>query len=342
MLARKLIVAVGLTVGLLAAGGLALDDTHSAHAPAKAAAKPASPKADPHQTDAPKASATKAPAEFGIGAATPKKDPAAAPTKTTVDAVDGPVSVKEALRLLRDGNERWINSRSANPAGDTSRRQLTDSGQHPFATILTCADSRLPVERIFDRGVGELFVLRVAGNVVGTNEAGTIEYGAAHLNVPLLVVMGHTRCGAVAAASTTGHDANHEVPPNIAGLLTSIEPAVMRARKANPDAEAAELAAAAVRENVWQSIFDLIRFSGPVRAQLREGKLTIVGAVCDVADGKVQWLGEHPWQEELVNAFDASANTTTGVAAATAHEETSHEDAAHDATPVASHPDSDH
>jgi carbonic anhydrase len=95
------------------------------------------------------------------------------------------------------------------------------------------------------------------------------------------------------------------VPPNIAGLLSHIAPAVARARKANPGVEEATLAAAAVRENVWQSVFDLIRSSGPVREQLREGRLTIVGAVCDVTTGRVEWLGEHPWQEELVSAFDA-------------------------------------
>ncbi len=315
MAARTWMFAAGLGLTVFAAGGWALDDTHGAHdAPAAthAPTKPAAAKPEPAKseqpketakTDEPKApAATKPPAEFGPGPAASKKEPAAKPAKPAIEAVDGPISTEEALRLLREGNERWVAANTASPATETSRRRAAaEGGQHPFATILTCADSRLPVERLFDRGVGELFVLRVAGNVVGSNEAGTIEYGAEHLNVPLLVIMGHSKCGAVAAATTTGH----AFPPNITGLIEHIEPAVARARKTNPAADDAELAAAAVRENVWQSIFDLIRSSGPVRAQLREGKLKIVGAVCDVADGRVQWLGEHPWQEELVAAFDA-------------------------------------
>lgn len=293
-------VVAGLCIGLAASGGWAWDDGHG-HA----------------DSAPPKPAPAKAPAEFGIGAGTTKKDAAAKPARSDVEAVDGPVSAEAALKLLREGNERWIAGAPASPATTSSRRRLTaEGGQHPFATILTCADSRLPVERVFDRGVGELFVLRVAGNIVGTNEAGTIEYGATHLNVPLLVVMGHTKCGAVAAAAASASENGHGTPPNIAALIESIRPAVARARKAEPEADEEATAAAAVRENVWQSIFDLIRSSGPVRGALREGKLTIVGAVCDVATGKVEWLGEHPWQAELVTAFETRAQQREAVATA--------------------------
>lgn len=327
MAARNRVLVFVLGVGIFAAGGWAVDDTHGGHGGhgATPAHAPAT-KTEPAKSVAAKGEASKTPLS-------PKLDIAAKPKGPSVEAVDGPVSADDALKLLREGNERWLSATAVSPATETERRRTTaEDGQHPFATILTCADSRLPVERIFDRGVGELFVLRVAGNVVGTNEAGTIEYGAAHLNVPLLIVMGHTRCGAVAAASASGHAEGHATPPNIAGLLEHIEPAVARARKANPEATDAEVAAAAVRENVWQSIFDLIRFSDPVRAQLRDGKLTIVGAVCDVADGKVIWLGEHPWQEELVSAFDARREAARAVAEAAESEEPA----------VAGHGDADH
>lgn len=302
---NSLAVIAGMCVGFAASGVWAGRDDHG-HSDQQVA-KPA---------------ATKAPAEFGIGAGAAKKDAAAKPAKSDIESVDGPVSAETALKLLREGNERWVSGSPSNPSTAQARRRATaEGGQHPIATILTCADSRLPVERLFDRGVGELFVLRVAGNVVGTNEAGTIEYGATHLDVPLLVVMGHTKCGAVAAAAATSAGGGHDAPPNIAALIDNIRPAVARARKAEPEADDAAIAATAVRENVWQSVFDLIRSSGPVRGALREGRLTIVGAVCDVATGKVEWLGEHPWQDELVHAFDTRVQQKDAVATAQPHDQ---------------------
>ena len=119
----------------------------------------------------------------------------------------------EALALLTQGNQRWVDGTTTNPSTDAERREaLAENGQHPFVTILTCADSRIPVERVFDRGVGELFVVRVAGNVAGSSETGTIEYGVGHLKTRLLVVMGHTKCGAVAAACSGAELHGHVVP----------------------------------------------------------------------------------------------------------------------------------
>ena len=210
-------------------------------------------------------------------------------------------SAEEALERLKAGNARWVSGEPTNPHSDGLRRKdLADNGQHPFASILTCADSRVPAERVFDQGVGDLFVIRVAGNVAGTSESGTIEYGAEHLKTPLLVVMGHTKCGAVAAAATKA-----AVEGNVAALVAHIQPAVDRAAKANPELAAKDLVGPAVKENVWQSIFDLLRFSPPVRHMAASGQLKIVGAVYDISSGKVEWLGEHPWQSELVSAFDA-------------------------------------
>nr|MCU0688571.1 carbonic anhydrase [Phycisphaerales bacterium] len=191
--------------------------------------------------------------------------------------------------------------------------------QKPFVSILTCADSRIPVERVFDRGVGELFVVRVAGNVTNTGLTGTLEYGVGHLHTPLLVVMGHSKCGAVKATIDTmspakaggGHAAGggegHALPPNIEALVASIRPAVERAQKQHPTAEGAELQNLAVRENVWQTIFDLYQNSPDLVKMVDSGKLTVVGAVLDVSTGKVEWMGEHPWQTALVTAFKGRA-----------------------------------
>jgi carbonic anhydrase len=222
------------------------------------------------------------------------------------------VTADEALKMLEAGNARWVADQDTNPNTETERRaDLADKGQTPFATILTCADSRIPVERVFDRGVGDVFVVRVAGNVVGDDATGTIEYGAEHLHVPLLVIMGHTKCGAVAAAASAGRPGG-----SITQLVDKISPAVARTKQQHPELEGKELAAASVKENVWQSVFDLVRTSSNVRGLIREHKLRVVGAVYDVASGKVEWIGEHPWQDALVNAFDAKDSKKTETAGA--------------------------
>lgn len=240
--------------------------------------------------------------------------PPAAPVTTPANKVETPAATShdevvtgdKALAWLREGNERWVNNQPTSPHTDSGRREeVANHGQKPFATILTCADSRLPAERLFDRGVGDLFVVRVAGNVVSPEIAGTIDYGAEHLDVPLLVVMGHTKCGAVAAAASDA-----KIDGNVGALITHITPAVERARQQNPGADSTQIASASIRENVWQSIFDLIRSSDEVRQRVQEGKLKIMGAVCDVSTGKVEWIGAHPWQDALVDAFQARKTAT--------------------------------
>lgn len=212
-------------------------------------------------------------------------------------------SAEAALKALKEGNARWVANTPQNPSTGMLRRKSTaDEGQHPFVSIITCADSRIPVERVFDRGVGELFVVRVAGNVTNPGLTGTLEYGVGHLHTPLLVVMGHTKCGAVKATAET-LASNGTLPPNIASLAASITPAVERARKQNPNADAAELVELSVRENVWQTIFDLYKTSPELVGMVEAKKLMVVGAVLDIRTGQVDWLGEHPWQDALVSAF---------------------------------------
>lgn len=220
-----------------------------------------------------------------------------------------------ALMQLVEGNSRWVSGKTTAPNSDNSRRNdVADNGQKPFVTILTCADSRIPVERVFDRGVGDVFVVRVAGNIAGSSETGTIEYGVGHLKTPLLVVMGHTKCGAVAAAST-----DTKLEGRLGELVNAIKPAVDRAKRNNPGVEDAGIPPIAVRENVWQSVFDLIKGSGEVRHMIRGGELKVIGAVYDIASGKVEFMGEHPWQSELVEAMDARASRTQTAEVETQH-----------------------
>lgn len=230
-------------------------------------------------------------------------------------SLTGPGSADDALGVLQEGNARWVADKCQNPNDEVSRRaQLAAEGQKPIATIITCADSRLPVERIFDRGVGELFVIRVAGNVAGDSETGTIEYGVEHLHTPLVVVMGHTKCGAVAAA--TGKELPHG---KLGTLVSRITPAVERARKGMPGVDEAQLAAAAVRENVWQTIYDLMKNSPDIRTAAKNGEIQVVGAVCDIATGRVDWIGEHPWQTEILAALDRPATPTQAKAGGEDH-----------------------
>lgn len=211
-------------------------------------------------------------------------------------------SPDEALNLLREGNARFVGGGEQHLNASAARRAEVAAGQHPFAILLSCADSRVPVERLFDRGIGDLFVIRVAGNVSDTDEIGTIEYGVGHLHAPLVVVMGHSACGAVKAVA-----AGAEVHGSIPGLVDNIIPAVEWVKKNRPELRGDELVNAAIEANVWQSIDDLIARSEEVRTHLSRQKIKIVGAVYDLASGKVRWLGEHPYQERIILSADKKA-----------------------------------
>lgn len=203
----------------------------------------------------------------------------------------------QAWLMLREGNTRFAANQAEHPNTDDARRAEVASGQSPFAIILSCSDSRVPAELLFDRGFGDLFVIRVAGNVADTDEIGTIEYGAGHLHAPLAVVMGHSACGAVKAVASGA-----EVHGSIPGLVDNIIPAFEWVKKNRPGLTGDELINAAIEANVWQSIDDLFTRSEEVRELVGENKLKVVGAVYDLASGKVRWLGEHPYQERLLAA----------------------------------------
>jgi carbonic anhydrase len=210
---------------------------------------------------------------------------------------EGPgIAPDDALKRLQAGNARFVAGRSEHPHATPDRLAETSrNGQHPFAAVLACSDSRVPVERLFDQGFGDIFVMRVAGNVAGEYEIGSVEYGASHLETPLLVVLGHTQCGAVTAVAT-----KLSLHGNIRPLAEKIKPAVAAARKANPSLHGKDLVPAATKANVWQSIDDLLKGSPMVRERVKAGKLRIVGAMYDIKTGKVEWLGPHPEMARLL------------------------------------------
>jgi carbonic anhydrase len=216
-------------------------------------------------------------------------------------------SPDEAMEKLEAGNARFVSASTTHPRIGTDRRQQTsDHGQYPFATILSCSDSRAPVEYIFDQGIGDLFVIRVAGNVADTDEIGTIEYGVEHLHTPLLVVLGHTQCGAVSAV-VKGADVDGNIPK----LVDNIVPAVKKAKDKYSDLSGDEFIMKAIKANVWQGIEDLFKHSEDVRTATEHGHLKVVGGVYHLDTGQVEWLGEHPHQKKLMSQAEDSATVGT-------------------------------
>ena len=224
----------------------------------------------------------------------------------TPSTIFGAPTANEALEKLKDGNIRFLSGAPIYPHQDADRRTEVAKGQAPFATVLTCSDSRVPVELLFDQGIGDIFVVRVAGNVSDTDEIGTIEYGVGHLHTPLLVVMGHTGCGAVKAVLEGA-----EVHGSIPALVDNITPAVAQAKSANGGAAFEKIFAEAVKTNVWISIEDLFKHSPEVRELVKGGKLQVVGAVYDLTSGTVNWLGGHSEQARLLTSTEAASVEAT-------------------------------
>ncbi|MDD3813537.1 MAG: carbonic anhydrase [Desulfocapsaceae bacterium] len=201
----------------------------------------------------------------------------------------------EVVKMLQEGNSRFVANKSIHPHSDTPRliqAGKEDQGKYAYATVITCSDSRVPVERVFDAGVMDIFVVRVAGNVVDVDEAGSIEYGLLHVNTPVLVVLGHTQCGAVTAVTNEVEGHGHALERNIPPLVDNIIPAVKKAMAAHPDKHGKDVIPYAIEENVWQGIDELFMRSPAVREMVKSGKAEVVGAIYDVATGKIEWLPE--------------------------------------------------
>jgi carbonic anhydrase len=202
-------------------------------------------------------------------------------------------SPDKVLEMLKAGNERFCTGKAAHPHDSPARLEQAgkeNQRDYAYATVIACSDSRVPVELIFDAGVMDIFVVRVAGNVCDTDEVGSIEYGLAHVNTPILVVLGHTQCGAVTAVTHAIHGEGHALERNIPPLIDNIVPAVRRAMDQHKDVHGDAIIPYAIEENVWQAIRDLFMKSPAVRNIVNEGKAKVIGAIYDVGTGKVAWL----------------------------------------------------
>lgn len=187
------------------------------------------------------------------------------------------ISPDVALQMLVDGNKRSVSDKMSHPNQSQSRRTAVAKGQKPFAVVVTCSDSRVPPEIIFDQGVGDLFVIRTAGEVVGDIELGSIEYAVEHLGAPLVLVMGHEKCGAVDATVKGG-----DVPGHIGSIVNLIKPAVEKAKKKEGD-----LLTNAIKANV-SLVAQTISESEIVKELVEHNKVKIVRALYDLDDGSVQ------------------------------------------------------
>ena len=199
----------------------------------------------------------------------------------------GHMSGDESFLKLLEGNKRFISNQLTTKDCSTEKRQELTKGQHPFATVLACSDSRVAPESIFDQGLGDVFIVRVAGNVVEPTTLGSIEYGAEHLHTPLLVILGHESCGAVKATL----EAKGKPEGNIGAILKKIMPAVNTAKKAKKDPD--ETLNLAVQENVRNTYKDIMK-SKIIRELVHEGKLKVVAAEYYLGTGKVELIDMEP------------------------------------------------
>ncbi len=200
------------------------------------------------------------------------------------------ISAQEALKKLKSGNQRFIDCQQngINQFNAESRNELA-AAQAPFAIILGCADSRTPAEIIFDQGLGEIFVIRVAGNIAAASQIGSIEYAVESFGTPLIVVMGHTNCGAVNA--TVDFMNKGEVPfesDSLTAIVKRIAPAVQPLL--DTEDSDAEVKQKAVLANVAVSANDMIQESPVIAKAIEEGRVTVVGAEYSLETGQVEFI----------------------------------------------------
>jgi carbonic anhydrase len=188
------------------------------------------------------------------------------------------LSPDEALQKLMAGNQRYVQDAPTRPAPSAPKRAQVAFSQHPFAAVLGCSDSRVPPEIIFDQGLGDLFVVRVAGNVLDENGLGSLEYAVENLYCPLIIVLGHSKCGAVTAAVD-----GKRLPGHVQEILEALKPAVRAGRSLPGDP-----VENAMKANV-ERVTSQLKTSKPILAEhVKNGRLKIVGARYDLATGAVE------------------------------------------------------
>jgi carbonic anhydrase len=204
------------------------------------------------------------------------------------------VTATEALARLRAGNRRFVNDQSAVAPNSSARRLALVDGQQPFAIVLGCSDSRVPAELVFDQGFGDLFVIRVAGNVVAPSQVGSVEFAVSRYGTRLVVVMGHTQCGAVMATleDVQGRPTNQS--KNLRSIVDRVRPSVEAVVSGRLDLDQEGLVRDAVRANVRTSVNHLRHGSELVERLIRDTGLVVVGAEYSLETGEVDFFDHVP------------------------------------------------
>ena len=200
----------------------------------------------------------------------------------------------QIIQILREGNERFVARKPKAHDHLARAKETAENGQRPIATILSCSDSRVPTEIIFDQGIGDIFSVRIAGNVCQDSQLGSVEFGVKYLGTPLCVVLGHTKCGAVVAACT-----GMKLEENIQSLVNSICSAVEKT-ESSTGKTGGEIVEDCACENIFVQIETMLKKSSILREAVRQGELSIIGANYDLETGVVKFLGQHPKNDQLV------------------------------------------
>ncbi len=201
------------------------------------------------------------------------------------------ISAHEALMRLIEGNRRFVSDvRSAGTFTDHARRRELAAGQEPFAIILGCSDSRVPAELVFDQGLGDLFVIRVAGNIVAPSQVGSVEFAAEQYGTRLVVVLGHSQCGAILATLHELRRPSQDQSRNLRSIVDRIRPSVERLLEKDPGQHADSLVEQAVRENIRYSANHLRHGSEILEQLIRNQGLLVVGAEYSLETGVVDFF----------------------------------------------------
>lgn len=204
-----------------------------------------------------------------------------------------PETAEQALEMLKQGNSRFVEN-VQNPQSTLLASNALTHVHEPFAIILGCSDARVPAEIVFDQGLGDLFVIRVAGNVVAPSQIGSVEFAAEKFGTKLVVVLGHSHCGAVTACVETLINPDQQFSPNLRSIVDRIRPSVYNLHEiytANgQDIDAQELINRGIKANVRMSVTQLKHGSRILEDAVNNGSLIIVGAVYDLDTGKVTFI----------------------------------------------------
>ena len=196
------------------------------------------------------------------------------------------MSYKQALELLKEGNQRFLDGENIHPDDHHEKRlETTHKGQSPFAIIVTCADSRTSPTLIFNAGIGDLFVIRNAGNIACGNTVAAVEFAVNEIGSGLVVVMGHSKCGVVTTAVSGA-----EVSANQKLLIDAVKPAVETVKAEYPEVSDLKLINLAAKENAKNSVMNILEMSEIIRAKKENDDIDLIAAFYDIETGKVEWL----------------------------------------------------